>query len=218
NTIEDGVLVADETGRVVYFNQAVTRLLGMQEGQSEGQHVNQFRRLKNLQVTVDLGSTKLTPALAREIDALGPVRKTIALGPSFTKTSLDRLAALKNIELLYDARAGDLSAEDLSMLADLPIVRRVLVRSTLPPAEFRRFEGMKNVVLVVEVDRDTLQDETATVLSALKIPVVLRVSDTLDDEKYRALFILDGFSLEVTPVSPDRIRQRLLDMLKRTDP
>jgi len=42
NTIEDGVLVADETGRVLYFNQAVTRLLGMQEGQSEGQHVNQF--------------------------------------------------------------------------------------------------------------------------------------------------------------------------------
>jgi two-component system, sporulation sensor kinase E len=29
-------------GRVLYFNQAVTRLLGMQEGQSEGQHVNRF--------------------------------------------------------------------------------------------------------------------------------------------------------------------------------
>lgn len=42
NTIEDGVLVADETGRVLYFNQAVTRLLGMLEGQSEGQHVNRF--------------------------------------------------------------------------------------------------------------------------------------------------------------------------------
>lgn len=29
NTIEDGVLVADESGRVLYFNQAVTRLLGI---------------------------------------------------------------------------------------------------------------------------------------------------------------------------------------------
>jgi len=29
NTIEDGVLVADEQGRVVYFNQAVTRLIGL---------------------------------------------------------------------------------------------------------------------------------------------------------------------------------------------
>jgi PAS domain S-box-containing protein len=29
NAIEDGVLVVDETGRVIYFNQAVTRLLGL---------------------------------------------------------------------------------------------------------------------------------------------------------------------------------------------
>ena len=39
NTIEDGVLVADETGRVLYFNQAVTRLLGLQHPSAEGQHV-----------------------------------------------------------------------------------------------------------------------------------------------------------------------------------
>ena len=30
NTIEDGVLVADEQGRVIYFNQAVARLIGLQ--------------------------------------------------------------------------------------------------------------------------------------------------------------------------------------------
>ena len=37
NTIEDGVLVADEQGRIIYFNQAVTQLIGLQtdgEGQS----------------------------------------------------------------------------------------------------------------------------------------------------------------------------------------
>ena len=39
NTIEDGVLVVDEKGRVLYFNQAVTRLLGIQLN-TEGQHVN----------------------------------------------------------------------------------------------------------------------------------------------------------------------------------
>jgi len=32
NTIEDGVLVTDEKGRVVYYNQAVTRLIGLQPG------------------------------------------------------------------------------------------------------------------------------------------------------------------------------------------
>src|SRR5215471_12332169 len=41
NTIEDGVLVVDEQGRIIYFNQAVTRLLGLQPG-IEGQHVTRF--------------------------------------------------------------------------------------------------------------------------------------------------------------------------------
>jgi PAS domain S-box-containing protein len=41
NTIEDGVLVVDENGRVIYFNQAVTRLIGLQPG-VEGQSVARF--------------------------------------------------------------------------------------------------------------------------------------------------------------------------------
>jgi len=39
NTIEDGVLVVDEHGKILYFNQAVTKLLGLQPGQAEGQPV-----------------------------------------------------------------------------------------------------------------------------------------------------------------------------------
>src|SRR5882724_6607556 len=38
NTIEDGVLVVDEQGRIIYFNQAVTRLLGLQLNE-DGQHI-----------------------------------------------------------------------------------------------------------------------------------------------------------------------------------
>lgn len=41
NTIEDGVLVVDEQGRILYLNQAVTRLLGLQPN-VEGQPVTQF--------------------------------------------------------------------------------------------------------------------------------------------------------------------------------
>ncbi|HXD50399.1 MAG TPA: ATP-binding protein, partial [Burkholderiales bacterium] len=41
NTIEDGVLVADEQGCIVYFNQAVSRLLGLQPG-VEGEPVARF--------------------------------------------------------------------------------------------------------------------------------------------------------------------------------
>jgi two-component system, sporulation sensor kinase E len=41
NTIEDGVLVVDETGRVIYFNSAVTRLIGLQAGEDE-LHITKF--------------------------------------------------------------------------------------------------------------------------------------------------------------------------------
>src|SRR5207344_1209681 len=41
NTIEDGVLVVDENGRIIYFNQAVTRLLGLQPN-TEGQQLDQI--------------------------------------------------------------------------------------------------------------------------------------------------------------------------------
>ena len=41
NTIEDGVLVVDEHGRILYFNQAVTRLLGLQAN-VEGQPITNF--------------------------------------------------------------------------------------------------------------------------------------------------------------------------------
>src|SRR5437773_8596989 len=42
NTIEDGVLVVDENGRVLYLNQAVTRLLGLQSGAAEGRLITDF--------------------------------------------------------------------------------------------------------------------------------------------------------------------------------
>src|SRR5438477_1214058 len=41
NTIEDGVLVVDEAGRILYLNQAVTRLLGLQPN-VEGQPSTNF--------------------------------------------------------------------------------------------------------------------------------------------------------------------------------
>jgi two-component system, sporulation sensor kinase E len=42
DTIEDGVLVTDEQGRIVYFNSAVTKLIGLQPHQAEGQNVARY--------------------------------------------------------------------------------------------------------------------------------------------------------------------------------
>src|SRR5947207_1913215 len=41
NTIEDGIIVVDENSRILYFNQAVTRLLGVQAN-IEGQPITNF--------------------------------------------------------------------------------------------------------------------------------------------------------------------------------
>lgn len=42
NTIEDGVLVVDEYGKILYFNQATVHLLGLPEEAAEGQNVGRF--------------------------------------------------------------------------------------------------------------------------------------------------------------------------------
>ena len=42
NTIEDGVLVVDEQGRIVYFNRAVTNLLDLKAQDAEGQPVRRY--------------------------------------------------------------------------------------------------------------------------------------------------------------------------------
>src|SRR6266850_7603812 len=41
NAIEDGVLVVDESGHILYFNQAVARFLGLQPG-AEGRPITEF--------------------------------------------------------------------------------------------------------------------------------------------------------------------------------
>src|SRR5689334_9647506 len=42
NAIDDGVLVLDETGRIIYLNHAVTQLIGLQSQAAEGQPLSRF--------------------------------------------------------------------------------------------------------------------------------------------------------------------------------
>ncbi len=41
NTIEDGVMVVDEAGRIVYFNEAVTQLIGLHADDALGRVVTE---------------------------------------------------------------------------------------------------------------------------------------------------------------------------------
>ncbi|MDB6066934.1 MAG: Signal transduction histidine kinase, nitrogen specific, NtrB [Pedosphaera sp.] len=42
NVIEDGVLVVDEGGRILYFNQAVSQMIGLKDDDSEGQPIMNY--------------------------------------------------------------------------------------------------------------------------------------------------------------------------------
>lgn len=42
NTIEDGVLVVDENGKILYFNAAVTQLIGLKASDSEGHSITDY--------------------------------------------------------------------------------------------------------------------------------------------------------------------------------
>ena len=42
NTIEDGILVVDEQGRILYYNRAVIQLLGLPTQGGEGQPARRF--------------------------------------------------------------------------------------------------------------------------------------------------------------------------------
>src|SRR5437773_5406846 len=57
NTIEDGVLVVDENGRIIYFNQAVQQLLGSQGTLGEGQPILRFLPGLDWKKLVELDST-----------------------------------------------------------------------------------------------------------------------------------------------------------------
>src|SRR5206468_3468479 len=42
NTIEDGVLVVDANGRILYFNEAVTQLIGLKRSDAEGRPITDY--------------------------------------------------------------------------------------------------------------------------------------------------------------------------------
>lgn len=181
-------------------------------------HITQLKRINRLAVVLDMGGARFKPAMARELGALGPVRKTIVLRPGFTKSSLEKYTPLRTWDVLLDARDGGLSAEDLAMIAELPVARRVLVRSGLAPEQFAKLGGVKGLELIVEVEKNALNEDQAAALAALGVPKTLLITDAIDEEKYKALFAAGAFDLQIVCAKPESIRVRALDLIRRTDP
>jgi two-component system, sporulation sensor kinase E len=78
NTIEDGVLVLDETGRILYFNQAVTRLLGLQES-AEGQFLTRFVPELEVERFLTRSKTGRARVTRHELEITYPQRRFLSL-------------------------------------------------------------------------------------------------------------------------------------------
>jgi PAS domain S-box-containing protein len=78
NTIEDGVLVVDEQGRVIYFNQAVTRLIGLQASEEE-QLITKFLPEMDWQSIVHTDRTGGTHVTRHEFEVFYPRARFLRL-------------------------------------------------------------------------------------------------------------------------------------------
>ena len=72
NTIEDGVLVIDEEARILYFNEAVTRLIGIQRGEAEGRPLTDFLPMLDVEQLLKLDSAGGPRVARHELDVQFP--------------------------------------------------------------------------------------------------------------------------------------------------
>ena len=72
DTIEDGVVVVDENGRIVYINQAVTNLLGPKARDAEGRHVTRFLPNLNWEEIAALDREGGEPVMRHEFEVSYP--------------------------------------------------------------------------------------------------------------------------------------------------
>jgi PAS domain S-box-containing protein len=79
DTIEDGVLVTDEQGRILYFNSAVTRLIGLQSSQAEGQNVIRYLPQLDWQALVAFDQAGGDRVMRQEFDVTYPQARFIRL-------------------------------------------------------------------------------------------------------------------------------------------
>jgi len=78
NTIEDGVLVADEQGRIIYFNRAATRLLGLQPD-VEGRHIRDCLPELDWERLARLGSPEEARGIRHELEVQYPRPRFLSL-------------------------------------------------------------------------------------------------------------------------------------------
>jgi two-component system, sporulation sensor kinase E len=79
NAIEDGVLVIDESGKILYFNQAVSDLIGLQSREAEGQNIRRYLPDLDWAMLVKRKKGGGTRVLRQEFEVFYPRQRFIRL-------------------------------------------------------------------------------------------------------------------------------------------
>ncbi|MBI1177590.1 PAS domain S-box protein [bacterium] len=79
NAIEDGVLVIDESGKILYFNQAVTDLIGLQEREAEGQNIRRYLPDLDWETLAKRKKSNSARVLRQEFEVFYPRQRFIRL-------------------------------------------------------------------------------------------------------------------------------------------
>jgi len=102
NTIEDGVLVIDEGGKILYFNQAVSDLIGLKAHESEGKNISRFLPDLDWNHLLKRTSGKNNTSVARhEFEVFYPRQRFIRLYAAPLETDRENSAGV--VLILHDA-------------------------------------------------------------------------------------------------------------------
>ena len=223
NTIEDGVLVIDEQGTILYFNEAVTTLLGLQSG-AEGQPISKYLpeieweklsaldraggpRVARHEFEVFFPRPRFLSLYAAPLDGEASGSSGLALiihdatearQKTFAAIESERMQALT---LLAASVAHEIGNPLNALHIHLQLIERELrkLQTDAPEPEQGRFRRRKT--------------KTATVESAEKVHKYLEVAK---GEVARLDYIITQFLQAIRPVPPKMVRARLNDVVKGT--
>lgn len=223
NTIEDGVLVIDEAGKILYFNQAVSDLIGLKTQDAEGKNISRF--LPELDWSHLLKRTRgdSTSVARHEFEVFYPRQRFIRLYAAPLETDNENSAGVALI--LHDAteaRQKTFDAIESERIQALTLLAASVAHEIGNPlnALSIHLQLMEREIRKLETVGKHLGDDRATEDTRRDLA---EISDRLDKflnvskgEITRLDYIVTQFLQAIRPTSPQLKPASLNDVVNET--